>query len=171
VALLASCSSGGSGGSSATGPAPSGGTTVAGGNADCSHGLTGTEPGVIRVTCNGPAEIKIQAGAVSRDLHGGRCQQAAGAWSAAVGVVIDEAGVSGKYTGPAVEVITINNTDKPGKGTIQAVLGGKHYSVLGTATLNLSADQQTAHAEGTSEQLSDVPGAKIVVDVACNGSP
>jgi hypothetical protein len=103
-------------------------------------------------------------------MHGGKCQSGGGAWSATVGVVIDEAGVSGKYTGPPVEVVTINDTDTPGKATIQAVIGGKHYWALGTATLTLSADHQTAHAEGISEQVSDAAGAKIVVDVACNGA-
>ena len=169
LALVAGCSSGTSrSGTTAGGPSNQASPTVStGGNAACSHGLTGSETGVIRITCDGPAEIKIQAGDVTRDLHGGKCQSGGGVWSATVGVVIDETGVSAKYTGPPVEVVTVNNTNTAGKATIQAVLAGKHYAVLGTASLTLSADQKTAHAEGSSDRLSDAPGANVVVDVTC----
>ena len=122
---------------------------------------------MVRITCDGTAEIKIQAGDVSRDMHGGRCQSAADVWSAAVGVVINETGIGDKYTGPPVEVVTVNNTSTAGKATIQAVLGGKHYYDLGNATLSLAAGGKTAHIEGTSDRASDAPGARLVVDVTC----
>ncbi len=82
-------------------------------------------------------------------------------------MVIDEAGVTGRYAGPPVEVVTVNNTSTAGKATVQAVLGGKHHFDLGNATLTLSPDQKTAHIEGTSDKLSDAPGTTIVVDVTC----
>jgi hypothetical protein len=168
--LLAGCSTGSTPPASG-GATPSGGTSAgtsgpAGGSA-CSGGLKGGEPGVVRITCDGPAEIKIQAGDVSRDMHGGRCQSAADVWSAAVGVVINETGIGDKYTGPPVEVVTVNNTDTPGKATIQAVLAGKHYYDLGTATIIVAAGGKSAHIEGTSDKASDAPGARIVVDVTC----
>jgi hypothetical protein len=170
VLLLAGCS--GSGGSSdaGTGQVPSQPTTTAaaaGGNKDCSGGLKGDELGVVRITCDGTAELKLQAGTVSRDLHGGVCHSAGDVWSAAVGVVIDETGTTGKYSGPPVDNIAVNNTNTPGKATIQAVIGGKHYFDLGNATLTLSSDSKTAHIEGTSENASDAPGTKIIVDVTC----
>jgi hypothetical protein len=54
-----------------------------------------------------------------------------------------------------------------GKATIQAELDGKHNFDLGNATITLSNQGKTAHVEGTSEALSDVPNAKITVDVTC----
>ena len=175
VALLAGCASNGkttADDSTKTQPATGSATTTsaAAGSADstaCSGGLKGTEPGVIRITCDGTADIKIQAGSVSKDMRGGSCQQADGVWSAAVGVVIDATGTQGKYTGPPVDSITVNNTSTGGKATIQAKLGGKTYFDLGTATLSLSSDGKTAHIEGASDHLSDAPGAKLVVDVTC----
>jgi hypothetical protein len=145
----------------------SGSPTAAAGSSTCSGGLKGTEPGVVRITCDGPAEIRIQAGDVRRDLHGGKCQSAGDVWSAAVGVVINETGIGDKYTGPPVEVVTVNNTSTAGKATVQAVIGGKHYYDLGNAALTLAPDGKTAHVEGTSDQASDAPGARVVVDVTC----
>ncbi len=174
--LLAGCSSGpakasgptGGGNPTATGTgSPGASATTGGGAADaCSGGLTGSEPGVVSVTCSGTAEVKIQAGDVTKDLHGGTCQSAAGVWSATIGVLLDATGLHGTYTGPPVSGITVNNT-ADGKATIQADLDGKLYFDLGTATLTMSADQKTAHIEGTSDPNSDAPGAEIVVDVTC----
>jgi hypothetical protein len=82
-------------------------------------------------------------------------------------VVINETGIGDKYTGPPVEVVTVNNTSTAGKATVQAVIGGKHYYDLGTAALTLAPDGRTAHIEGTSDKASDAPGARLVVDVTC----
>jgi hypothetical protein len=167
--LLAGCSGSGGGSAGAAGPAPSqpAATSTAAGNTACSGGLKGTESGVVRVTCDGTAELKLQAGTVSVDMHGGVCHDAAGVWSASVGVVIDETGTTGKYSGPTVNNISVNNTSTPGKATVQAVIGGKHYYDLGNASLALSNNDKTAHIEGVSENTSDAPGTKIVVDVTC----
>lgn len=172
--LLTGCSSGpakangpAGGNPTATGsPTTGAGTGRGASDASCSSGLTGNEPGVVSVTCNGSAEIKIQAGGVTKDLHGGTCQSAAGVWSATIGVLIDATGLHGTYNGPPVSGITVNNTAS-GKATIQADLDGKLYYDLGSATLTMSADQKTAHIEGTSDPNSDAPGAQIVVDVTC----
>jgi hypothetical protein len=167
LALLAGCSSG-SGPAPVTAGQPTATTPSAqADNRACDAGLKGTEPGVIRISCDGPAEVRIQAGAVTKDLHGGRCQSAAGIWGVAVGVIIDETGTQGKYDGPPVTGITINNTSTPGKATIQADLDGKQYFDLGDATLTLSGEGATAHVAGVSDPLSDAPGAKITVDVTC----
>jgi hypothetical protein len=169
VLLLAGCSASGGATNSGTGQVPSQPATAASatGNNDCSGGLKGGEPGVVRITCNGTAELRLQAGSVTRDMHGGECHAAAGVWSASVGVVIDETGTSPGYSGPPVDNIAVNNTNTPGKATIQAVIGGKHYFDLGNATLTLSSDSKTAHIAGTSENASDAPGTKIIVDVIC----
>jgi len=177
LALLARCSSGGSG-TPAGGPTgngntaastSTGGTGGAGGagDASCAGGAHEGDPGVVSITCDGTAEIKLQAADVTKDMRGGQCRSAGGTWSAAVGVIIDETGVTGTYTGPPVDNIVVNNTSDPGKATIQAVIGGKHLFDLGTATLTLSADQKTAHIEGTGDKASDAPGTKIVIDVTC----
>lgn len=169
--LLGACSGGGSpAGGSAGAPTPSAPPVVATSAPDtkaCSGGLTGSESGVVRVTCNGTADVKIQVPGTSRELRGGQCQSAGGVWSVSVGVVIDETGLHGAYTGPPVDVVTVNNTSTAGKATIQAVLGGKHYFDLGTAALTLSADQKTAHVVGTGDHDSDAPGGAITVDVTC----
>jgi Protein kinase domain len=173
VTLLAGCSAGGGGGAAGGGPDPGGRaatsspSSASGGDASCSHGVKPTDPGVVDVFCGGFGEIKIQAGDVSRDFHGATCHSAGSVWSASVGVVIDKTGLHGTYAGPPVEVVTINNTDTPGKGTIQSTLDGKLYFDLGNATMTLAADQKSAHLEGTSDRLSDAPDAKIVVDVTC----
>jgi hypothetical protein len=133
----------------------------------CSHGLSGQEPGVVRVTCDGSATIHIRVGAVSQDLHGGVCQSSGSVWSAAVGVIIDVTGMHGKYSGPPVNNVVVNDTSTPGRGTIQSVLAGKMYFDLGHAAMTVAPDRHSAHLEGTSERASDAPGAKISVTVTC----
>jgi hypothetical protein len=170
VLALAGCSDAGGATNGATGPVPSPPATTgsaAASNKDCSGGLTGREQGVARISCSGTAEVKLQAGSVARDMHGGECHSAAGVWSVLVGVVVDETGSSGAYTGPAVDYIEANNTNTPGRATVQAVIGGKHYYDLGHASLTLSSDSKTAHIEGSGESSSDAPGVKITVDVTC----
>lgn len=119
------------------------------------------------ITCDGAAEIKISAGGVVKDMRGGRCQSAGDVWSATVGVIIDRTGTTGKYTGPTVDNVTVNNTNTPGKATVQASLNGKLYYDLGGAKLTLSADKKTAHIVGVSDRLSDAPKAPMTVDVTC----
>jgi len=139
----------------------------AGGDAACTGGLTGTEPGVVRITCNGTATIHVVAGGAGKDFHGGVCRSAGDVWSAAAGVIIDTTGTHGSYTGPPVDSVAVNNTSDSGKGTIQIVLGGKHYFDLGGAAMTLGAGGKSAHLDGTSDHLSDAPGTKITVDVTC----
>ena len=181
VVLLAGCSSGGPATHVAAGTTAGGATanqsasaststdTGTGTAADqaCTGGVAADAPGVVSVTCDGPADIRIQAGSVAKDIHGGRCQSAGDVWSATVGVIIDATGSHGTYAGPKVDVVTVNNTATHGKGTIQATVDGKQYFNLGDATVTLSADGKTAHFSGASDRLSDAPGAKIVVDVTC----
>jgi hypothetical protein len=174
VVALAGCSAspGSPAGGGAAGAGPSGsaaGDSASGtkGNAGCSGGLTGTEPGVVRVSCDGPADIRIQVAGLSKDIRGGTCKSAGELWSVAAGVVIDVTGTHGAYTGPAVDSVAINNTSTAGKGTIQVAFGAKHYFDLGGAAMSLSADRKTAHLDGTSDRLSDGPGEKITVDVTC----
>ncbi len=173
--LLAGCSHdgttsttapGGTGGGAAA--SPTGAASPAGG-ADQARtgGLKGTEPGVVRITCDGTATIRVQAGGVGKDFHGGACKSAGDVWSAAAGVIIDVTGSHGAYTGPPVDSVAVNNTATAGKGTIQLALGGKHYFDLGAAAMTLAAGGKSAHLEGTSDHLSDAPGAKITVDVTC----
>jgi hypothetical protein len=144
-------------------------TTATAGAADqdCTGGLTSTAAGVVRITCGGTATIRVHAGDVNKDFHGGECHSAGDVWSAAAGVVIDITGGHGSYTGPPVDSVAINNTATPGKGTIQVVLGGKNYYDLGEATITLTSAGKSAHIKGASHRLSDVPGAKITVDVTC----
>ena len=136
-------------------------------NEACTGGLKGTEPGVVRITCNGTATIHVVAGGATKDFHGGACQSAGDVWSAAAGVIIDVTGTHGKYTGPPVDSVAVNNTATAGKATIQLSLGGKNYFDLGGAALTLAAGGKSAHLDGTSDHLSDAPGAKITVDVTC----
>jgi hypothetical protein len=170
--VLAGCSQGGpapggtSGSSGAPNlPAAAGSAAVA--DQGCTGGLTGTEPGVVRITCDGTATIHVQAGTTSKDFHGGVCHSAGDVWSAAAGVVVDATGVHGTYTGPPVDSVAVNNTATAGRGTIQLVLGGKHYFDLGNATITLAAGGKDARLEGTSEKLSDAPGTTITIDVTC----
>ena len=166
--LLGGCSTSAGTGAANKNPAP-GPTTSSAGNtgAACTGGAKETDPGIVRITCAGPAEIRIQAGTVSKDLHGGMCQSAGDVWSANVGVIVDETGAHGAYAGPPPTNVAVNNTAAAGKATIQAELDGKHYFDLGNATITLSNQGKTAHLEGTSEALSDAPNAKITVDVTC----
>jgi hypothetical protein len=170
VLLLAGCGHGtpaaAPAGASTAAAAPSA-RVISGADAACTGGLTGTEPGVVRITCNGAATIHVVAGGTSKDFHGGSCQSAGDVWSAAAGVVIDSTGIHGTYTGPPVDSIAVNNTSESGKGTIQLVLGGKHYFDLGEAAMTLAAGGKSAHMDGTSDHLSDAPGAKITVDITC----
>jgi hypothetical protein len=176
--LLAGCSggmvsvggSGGSGGSRGSAGSAGGGISAGDARAGyqaCTGGLKGTEPGVVRITCDGTATIRVQAGGAGKDFHGGVCHSVGDVWTASAGVIIDETGTGPKYTGPPVDSVAVNNTSASGKGTIQLTLGGKHYFDLGGATVTLAAAGKSAHLEGTSEKLSDAPGAKIVIDVAC----
>jgi hypothetical protein len=146
-------------------PSASAPTTTADASA-CSGGLTRPQEGVVSITCNGSAELKVSVNGSTTDLHGGVCQSGGGVWSATAGVLLDETGLNGTYSGPPVSDITVNNT-ADGKATIQVEIAGKHYFNLGTAKLQLSADKQTAHIEGAGDHLSDAPGAKIVIDVTC----
>lgn len=176
VAVLALAGCGGGGGDASGKPtgtatastaATTAATTAADAKAACSRGVTAGQPGVVSVTCDGPAHIKIQVGDVTKDLIGGECKSADGAWSAAVGVVIDKTGAHGAYAGPRVDAVTVNDTPAHGKGTAQATIDGKNYYVLARADLTLSADRKTAHLEGFSDPTSDAPNVKLVVDVAC----
>jgi hypothetical protein len=169
---LAGCSQPGTSSPSATPDSPSTPvappvTTARPANQDCTGGLTGNAPGVTRITCDGNATIHVQAGAVNKDFHGGVCHSAGDVWSAAAGVVIDSTGAHGAYTGPPVDSIAVNNTNTPGKGTIQVSLSGKLYYDLGEATMTVAAGGKSAHIDGTSHRMSDAPGAKITVDVTC----
>ncbi len=142
---LAGCSHGGGRAAPATGTAAAGGaaqsgaatgaTGAAGGAANqaCSGGLTGTEPGVVRVTCGGTATIHVLAGGTTKDFQGGECHAAGDVWSASAGVIIDATGTRGKYNGPPVDSVAVNNTATAGKGTIQLRLGGRNYFDLGNA--------------------------------------
>jgi hypothetical protein len=172
VLVLAGCSQGGPAPKAApdgSGGAPSRTAEAGSAVADqaCTGGLKGTEPGVVRITCDGTATIRVQAGGTGKDFHGGVCHSAGDVWSAAAGVIIDATGVHGSYTGPPVDSVAVNNTATAGKGTIQLVLGGRHYFDLGSATITLTAGGKGARLDGTSEKLSDAPGAKITVDVTC----
>lgn len=173
AAVLAIAGCGGTGGGAA-GPAPAGpttaapassaGTASAAGGASagaCTGGLTGAESGVIRIVCDGPARIRVQAGSLVKQFTGGQCQQAGDLWSATDGV-ITQAGV---YHGPPVDVVSVNK-DSTGGGTIQLMLGGRNYFVEG-ASLKLSDGGRAAHLHGTTTQLSDLPGTPVTVDVAC----
>ncbi|MCU7727429.1 hypothetical protein ODJ79_27165 [Actinoplanes sp. KI2] len=154
-------------GATAAGAAAGPSTTARTTDKACSGGLSGQESGVVRITCGGPATIRITVGDVSRVLHGGECHAAGGVWSAAVGVIIDATGVHGKYAGPPVSNVVVNDTATPGRGTIQSMLDGKLYFVLGDAVMKVSADRKSAHLEGRSDRASDAPGAKLTVSVTC----
>jgi hypothetical protein len=179
VLAVAGCGSGAKGGSGANGGGAANGGGDAGGavspatsaspatpasaganTSACSGGLTGAEPGVVRIVCGGPATISVQAGSVSRQFTGGQCAQAGDLWSATVGV-ITEAGV---YKGPPVDVVSVNK-DSSGGGTIQLNLGKKAYFVEG-ASFKLSDGGKAAHLHGTTKILPE-PGIPVTVDVAC----
>jgi hypothetical protein len=173
AALVSGCSSSAAKTTAANNPAAAGSaavtptpTSAAGAADSCAGGLSGSEPGVVRITCGGTADIKISVNGVEKDMHRGQCQSAAGVWSAAVGVIIDRTGTNGKYTGPPVDSIVVNNTSD-GKATVQASVNGKLYYDLGEAKLTLSADQKSAHIVGKCDRSSDAPNAAITVDVTC----
>lgn len=180
VLAVAGCGSGANGGEAANGGNAGGAATAAGpatsasagssaaasaaggaSTAACSGGLTGAEPGVVRVVCGGPARIHVQAGSVVRQFTGGQCEQAGDLWSATVGVITE----TGVYKGPPVDVVSVNK-DSNGGGTIQLNLNRKVYFVEG-ASLKLSDGGKAAHLHGTTTSLSDVPGVPVTVDVAC----
>jgi hypothetical protein len=169
--LLAACSSGTA---ASTGPAagPAAKTAQASQKArttdpSCSHGVTEGQPGVARVDCDGTATIHITVGDISREFHGGDCHSVGDVWSAAAGVVVDVTGSHGKYTGPPVENVVVNQTTTKGLGTIQSVLGGKNYYDLGEARMTIASDGKTARLVGSGHQFSDAPGKKITVTVNC----
>jgi hypothetical protein len=168
--LLAACSSGTA---ASTGPAVQATrTTQATKKAQttdpsCSHGVTEGEPGVARVDCGGTATIHITVGGISREFHGGDCHSVGDVWSAAAGVVVDVTGSHGKYTGPPVENVVVNQTTTKGLGTIQSVLGGKNYYDLGEAKMTISSDGRSARLVGSGHRFSDAPGKKITVTVNC----
>lgn len=173
VGAIAGCSAGSgtrAGTGSGSGDTPADGAASAGagsGDKACSGGLTGHEPGVVLVTCNGTASVHFAAGTVTRDIHGGVCHSTSDGWSASVGVIIDVTGVHGKYTGPPVDGITVNDTSTPGSGTIQATIGGKDYYDLGGAAMTIAADRRSAQLQGTCDRTCDAPGTKITVTVTC----
>lgn len=147
--------------------APGGSAPPEGTGDACSRGVKATDPGVVSVHCGGTARFRVQAGSAAKTLPGGDCVSAGDSWSATVGVVIDYNGLHGVYAGPQVDVVSVNNTTTPGRGTVQVTLDADSYFDLDDAALTLSADHKSAHIEGTSEDLSDDPGAAIVVDITC----
>ncbi len=162
-----------SGATDSGGDPPAAGTSPAGGQAGdehsaCRAGLTGNEPGVVNVSCDGSAEIRVRAGADAWDVKGGHCATTGDYFSASAGVIVDVKGLRGAaFKGRPPNAVTVNNTDTPGKGTIQVTLDGKNLFDLGEATLSLPADRKSAHLTGTSGKLSDSPGTKITVDITC----
>lgn len=169
VGVLAITGCGGSSGSAAP-PAATAATGVtsaatsapsAASAAGCSGGLTGTEPGVVRVVCGGTARIHVRAGSAVKQFTGGQCESAGDIWEATDGVITE----TGVYKGPPVDVVSVNK-DSNGGGTIQLSLGGKVLFVEG-ASLTLSAGGKQAHLHGTTTRLSDEPGLAVTVDVAC----
>ena len=146
--------------SSAASAATSAATSAASA-AGCSGGLTGTEPGVVRVVCGGTARIHVRAGSAVKQFTGGQCQSAGDIWEATDGVITE----TGVYKGPPVDVVSVNK-DSNGGGTIQLSLGGKVLFVEG-ASLTLSAGGKQAHLHGTTTRLSDDPGLAVTVDVTC----
>jgi hypothetical protein len=139
------------------GASPASGT----GAASCSGGLTGTEPGVILVSCDGTAKVHVQVGSVTKDFVGGQCAVVGDRWSVTDGVVTEQ----GTYKGPPVDVVSVNN-QASGRGTIQVSLGGKSYFV-DNASFELSDHKKAAHLQGKTTHESDAPGTTVTVDVAC----
>jgi hypothetical protein len=149
-------------GSPAAGGGTAGGTTgAASGAAACSGGLTGTEPGVIMVVCNGAAKVHVRVGAISKDFVGGQCHVVGNRWSMTDGVITEK----GTYQGRPVDVVSVNN-QASGRGTIQVSLGGKSYFV-DNASFDLSDGKQAARLRGKTTPESDSPGTTVTVDVAC----
>jgi hypothetical protein len=143
--------------SPAAGGGGSGGKAAA-----CTGGLTGSEPGVVQVVCDGTATVHVHAGSVTKSFAGGQCRSAPGGyWSVTDGVITQ----TGTYKGPPVDVVSINEDSSRG-GTIQLLLAGKVYFVTG-ASLQFSNGTKAAHLQGTTTADSDVPGAPVTADVAC----
>jgi len=157
----------GTGGTAAASPAAGAANTGAAsaapgaGAASCTGGLTGTEPGVILVVCDGTAKAHVQAGPVTKDFVDGKCEAADGVWSMTDGVITQ----FGKYNGPPVDSLSVNN-QASGRGTIQLSLAGKIYFV-DNASLDLAHDMKSAHLQGQTTPESDAPGTTVTVDVAC----
>lgn len=153
---------GGTGASTAAGPATGGaGAGPAAGAAACTGGLTGTEPGVIMVVCDGTARVHVQVGAITKDFAGGKCNVLGDRWSVTDGVITER----GAYHGPPVDVVSVNN-QASGRGTIQLSLRGKTYFV-DNASFGLSNGKKTAHLQGRTTNESDSPGTTVTVDVTC----
>jgi hypothetical protein len=157
-----SAASPGAGSPAAGSPAAGGGTTgSASGAAACSGGLTGTEPGVIMVVCNGTAKVHVRVGSISKNFVGGQCHVVGHRWSVTDGVITEK----GTYQGRPVDVVSVNN-QASGRGTIQMSLGGKSYFV-DNASFDLADGKQAAHLQGKTTPESDSPGTTVTVDVAC----
>lgn len=167
--LLAITGCGGSGGGAAApGPAAAGtaaSTGSAGGgaasSATCTGGLTGAEPGVMDIFCDGPARIHVQAGSVVKEFTGGKCSHVGDIWTATDGVVTQ----AGVYKGKPVDVVSVNR-DSTGGGTIQLVLGGKVLLVEG-AVMKISDGGSQAHLQGKTTSSSDEPKLPVTVDISC----
>lgn len=149
VTAAASPAAGGSGSGAKAGPAA------------CTGGLTGNEPGVVQMVCDGSATVHVQADSVTKGFVGGQCRSAGDLWSVTAGVITQ----AGTYKGPPVDVVSINKNSSGG-GTIQLLLDGKNYFVDG-ASLTLSNGAKTAHLQGKTSAQSDVPGATVTADVTC----
>jgi hypothetical protein len=162
-------SAGGTGVSAAASPAAGAASPAAGpasvgpgpGAAACNGGLTGTEPGVILVVCDGTAKVHVQVGTATKDFVDGQCNVLGDRWSVTDGVITQK----GKYKGPPVDVVSVNN-QASGRGTIQVSLGGKSYFV-DNASFDLSNGKKTAHLQGKTTPESDSPGTAVTVDVSC----
>ena len=167
-----SSSAGGAGSTGAAGPAASspaasstpasgGGAGSQAGSKTCTGGLTGSEPGVVQVFCNGTASIHVKVATIAKDFAGGQCESTGDLWSVTAGVITQ----AGTYHGPPVDVVSVNKNSSGG-GTIQLQLSGRTYFVDG-ATLTLSNGAKTAHLQGKTTAESDAPGTAVTVDVAC----
>lgn len=176
--LLAITGCGGSGGGAAPGPAAATAGGTAGGtaasaastastgvggasSAACTGGLTGAEPGVIDIFCNGSARVHVQAGSVVKEFTGGKCSHVGDIWTATDGVVTQ----TGVYKGKPVDVVSVNR-DSTGGGTIQLVLGGKVLLVEG-AVMKVSGGGSQAHLQGKTTSSSDEPKLPVTVDISC----
>lgn len=158
----ASLSGAGTGVTAVASPASGGANADLGtGAAACTGGLTGTEPGVMMVVCDGTAKVNVQVGSVTKDFAGGKCNVLGCRWSVTDGVITE----AGKYKGRPVDVVSVNNQSS-GRGTIQLSLGGKTYFV-DNASFDLSNGKKTAHLQGKTTPESDSPGTTVTVDVAC----
>lgn len=143
-------------GAASTGSAGAGGASSA-----CTGGLTGAEPGVVDIFCDGPARVHVQAGSVVKEFTGGKCSHVGDIWTATDGVVTQ----AGVYKGKPVDVVSVNR-DSTGGGTIQLVLGGKVLLVEGAA-MKVSDGGSQAHLQGKTTSSSDEPKLPVTVDISC----